>query len=353
MKSTPRHARTLALSAAALAVVALSGPAGAADTGSQQYVTTTTTPAQAESQQSHVDQDKLGISAMNHAVRGKSAPFIYADPGSVRPTLMLPGSPTPYDVADLATRFKSAFSELPGGGLVLDIPLEVADGATLRIDSATTPVFDLRSDDQGYAYLVGIHATIELVGTAATPLHIGSYDRSTGRADQDLATGRAYVAAEGSHMTLSHVEAADLGFYTGTASGMAWLPYGGVDASGSIESSSLTGNYFGAYSSNTTGFRVSDTEFADSIVYGFDLHDHAHNLVSRHERQFRLREFTVHDVQIGAAHGARLDPYQRLPGTGGRQRPFAKDQLLSCPLQHHRLHAAPPRCQALIMIAGP
>ena len=275
MKSTPRHARTLALSAAALAVVALSGPAGAADTGSQQYVTTTTTPAQAESQQSHVDQDKLGISAMNHAVRGKSAPFIYADPGSVRPTLMLPGSPTPYDVADLATQFKSAFSELPGGGLVLDIPLEVADGATLRIDSATTPVFDLRSDDQGYAYLVGIHATIELVGTATTPLHIGSYDRSTGRADQDLATGRAYVAAEGSHMTLSHVEAADLGFYTGTASGMAWLPYGGVDASGSIESSSLTGNYFGAYSSNTTGFRVSDTEFADSIVYGFDLHDHA------------------------------------------------------------------------------
>ena len=275
MKSAPRFVRTVGMGAVVLVTVALTGPAGAADTHSRQYLTTTTTPAQAEAQQSHVDQDKLGISAMNHAVQSKSAPFIYADPGSVRPTLMLPRSDTPYDVANLAGRFTSAFSTLPGGGLVLNIPLEVADGATLRIDSATTPVFDLRSDDKGYAYLVGIHATIELVGTADTPLHIGSYDPATGRADQNLATGRAYVAAEGSRMTLRHVEVADLGFFTGTASGMAWLPYGGVDASGSIESSSLTGNYFGAYSSSTTGFRVTDTEFSDSTVYGFDLHDHA------------------------------------------------------------------------------
>jgi parallel beta-helix repeat protein len=275
MTSTPRRLAALTFGVTSLAAVALAGPVAAADGGSQQFVTTTTTPAQAEAQQSHVDQDKLGISAMNHAVRGKSEPFIYADPGSVRPTLMLPAAAAPYDVAQLATKFTSAFSTLPGGGLLLDIPLEVADGATLRIDSATTPVFDLRSGDKGYAFVAGIHATIELSGTAATPLHIGSYDPSTGRADQALANGRAYVAAEGSHMVLDHVEAADLGFFTGTASGMAWLPYGGVDASGSITSSSLTGNYFGAYSSNTTGFRVADSQFTDSTAYGFDLHDHA------------------------------------------------------------------------------
>ena len=129
MTSTPRRLAALTFGVASLAAVALAGPVAAADGGSQQFVTTTTTPAQAEAQQSHVDQDKLGISAMNHAVRGKSEPFIYADPGSVRPTLMLPAAAAPYDVAQLATKFTSAFSTLPGGGLLLDIPLEVADGA--------------------------------------------------------------------------------------------------------------------------------------------------------------------------------------------------------------------------------
>ena len=275
MRSIPRRLSVLTMGATALLGATHVGSVGAASSGTQQFVTTTTTPAQAEAQQSHVDQDKLGISAMNHAVRGKTTPFIYADPGSVRPTLMLPGSATPYDLTELATKFKSAFSVLPGGGLVFDIPLEIADGATLVVNSATTPVFDLRSDDKGYAYLAGIHATIELTGSATTPLHIGSYDSTTGRGDQHLGNGRAYVAAEGTRMVLSHVEATDLGFLTGTASGVAWLPYGGVDASGSIESSTYTGNYFGAYSSSTTGFRVTDSTFSDSTAYGFDLHDHA------------------------------------------------------------------------------
>ncbi len=43
------------------------------------------------------------------------------------------------------------------------------------------------------------------------------------------------------------------------------------------------------------------------VGIGAPLNDHADDLMARHQRQFRLRQLAVEDVQIGTAHRARLD----------------------------------------------
>ena len=45
-----------------------------------------------------------------------------------------------------------------------------------------------------------------------------------------------------------------------------------------------------------------------------------------HQRQFRMGEFTVDDVQVGTADGACLDPDQELPRPGPRLRQIGRDE---------------------------
>ena len=263
----------LVLSAVAMSAFALvvGSPATAAE--SVPTPTTTTSPAQQQSQQALLDQDKLDTSSLNHALRGRTAPFIYAQPGTVPPTLVLPASSTPYEISTLATTFSSAFDPAPGGGVILEIPLEVGPGATLNVTRSSTPALYLRSTPTGYVHVTVVEGALDLAGTAAAPLTIASIDPSTYVSDSDTADGRAYISTEGGTMNLHHVHVSDLGYLTGVSSGVAWIPYAGTSPTGGATSSSFTGNYFGAYASNTRSFVASDDVFSGNVLYGLDLHD--------------------------------------------------------------------------------
>ncbi|HVX21577.1 MAG TPA: right-handed parallel beta-helix repeat-containing protein [Acidimicrobiales bacterium] len=255
--------------ATAWPVGAAVGAAGAATTTASTLVTT---PARAATQQGLLDQDHLDISAMNHAIIGKTAPFIYATPGRGRPTLILVGGGSPYRLRDLVRQFPDAFASTGTGGVVLEIPMVVAPGAALEVSSATVPALYLRSDATGYAFIAAVHASISFDGTAAKPLVVSSLDPSTETADQDESDGRAYVVAEASRMTLDHVQVAQLGYLTGVSSGTAWIPYSSVPSAGSAVSSTFTGNYNGAYASGSPNLTFTDDRFVQSTNYGLCLH---------------------------------------------------------------------------------
>ncbi len=86
---------------------------------------------------------------------------------------------------------------------------------------------------------------------------------------------------------------------------------------------------------------VADRE---AVGIGAPLHHHADDLMTRHQRQFRLRQLTVEDVQIGAAHRAGLDHDQQLPRTGPRRQQIGRDQRLARGGQQLGAHGVvPPR----------
>jgi|GEM_PF-1723340 len=245
-------------------------------------VTTTTSASQQQSQQGLLDQDKLVTSSLHHALLGRTTPYIYAVPGSIGPTLLLPASATPYDLSTLARNYPAAFEPGPGGSTILEIPLEVGPGATLVISSSTVPTLYLRSTHVGYAHITAVQGSLLFEGTATQPLRISSIDPATGHPDSSTADGRAYVATEGGVMRLQHVAASDLGFLTGISSGVSWIPYGGTQPSGGTSESSFRRNYFGVYASHARAFTASNDVFAGNVLYGLDLHDRTDAAVISH-----------------------------------------------------------------------
>jgi hypothetical protein len=66
--------------------------------------------------------------------------------------------------------------------------------------------------------------------------------------------------------------------------------------------------------------------------------DGADDLMSEDERELRLRELAVDDVQIGAADGARLHANPKLAGCRFGARKLGRHKRRSGPCKHHRLH---------------
>jgi hypothetical protein len=62
---------------------------------------------------------------------------------------------------------------------------------------------------------------------------------------------------------------------------------------------------------------VADRE---PVGIGSTVHDHADDFVTGHQRQLRVAQFAVEDVQIGPADGTGLDRDQQLPRSGPRFR---------------------------------
>ena len=69
-----------------------------------------------------------------------------------------------------------------------------------------------------------------------------------------------------------------------------------------------------------------------------ELLDAADDFVAGHERQFRMRKFAIHDVQIGAANGARSDAYQHLSRAGLWHGQLAPGQRAPRCIQNHGAH---------------
>ena len=70
------------------------------------------------------------------------------------------------------------------------------------------------------------------------------------------------------------------------------------------------------------------------------LHHAGHDLVPGHQRQLRLRQLAVHDVQVRAADAARAHLEEQLPGAALRLRQVAGLERARGLCQHHRAHRA-------------
>src|SRR2546428_378785 len=64
----------------------------------------------------------------------------------------------------------------------------------------------------------------------------------------------------------------------------------------------------------------------------------ADDLVPRDQRQFRMREFAVHDVQVGPAHGAGAHPQAHLVGPRPRRLDLRGAQRAPRGVQQHGAH---------------
>lgn len=199
-------------------------------------------------------------------------------------TLAVAPRSTPYTLTELRELVPAAFSDVPGvpGAVLVTANIEVPAGATLVVDGPT-PDVRLTSSADGFAALVS-RGTVQVSGSDETQVRISSWDPATGTADPVSTDGRSFVLQIGGRMDVAHARFSDLGFGTGTSSGVAWR--GAADstdtgtgstertkAEGTVTSSVFTGNHFGAYTHEAQGMVWENNTFVGNEEYGFDPHD--------------------------------------------------------------------------------
>ncbi len=80
---------------------------------------------------------------------------------------------------------------------------------------------------------------------------------------------------------------------------------------------------------------LADGEILDPGAEPLDQADH---LVAGNDRQPRIGQLAVDDVQIGAADAAGFDANQQPPRPGRRRRPLFEDERRADRMQRHRAH---------------
>lgn len=166
------------------------------------------------------------------------------------------------------------FAELTERGVLIRNTIIVCDGARLRAHSKVAAAVLLRSDATGFATIAAVGGSLTFTGTPHKPLTITTFDRRTGGPDLTQQDGRGFVIERGGRMTLTDTVAADLGFFTGASSGIAWMADLPRErpALGSAIRAKFLRNYFGAYSSGAHALVLDRAEFRDNTIYGFDPH---------------------------------------------------------------------------------
>jgi poly(beta-D-mannuronate) C5 epimerase len=153
------------------------------------------------------------------------------------------------------------------------------------IDSGATPHLRLLSSPDGFVDIIARGGTLDLRGSARTPVKISSWDPTARSVDTKADDGRAFLLAMGGRMNIAHADLGHLGFGTGTSSGVAWR--GGdhlagqprVPADGDVTDSVLHDNWFGAYTFEAQGMTWIGNTLANNAAYGFDPHDLSNDFV--------------------------------------------------------------------------
>ena len=227
-------------------------------------------------------------------------------------TLVLPARPTPYSLAELAALAPDTLVNQADATYLLSENVAVLAGATLDIrptDDSESLELRLSSDETGFATIVGLGGVLSVTGTERQPVRISSWNPRIGAADVRTADGRAYLRAVGGSATLSHVEIADLGFWSGPTGGLSLTgtddgddtaapatqaadvvpvpggaqlpqprpsPVAAVEPTATVtaalDSVRIAGNAFGLFVTRAEGVTIRDSAVADSLVDGVVLH---------------------------------------------------------------------------------
>ncbi|GAA3250545.1 hypothetical protein GCM10017691_62640 [Pseudonocardia petroleophila] len=201
---------------------------------------------------------------------GTGAPYeVPAVAPSIVPTVVLTARERPYDLPalerlDAAARMQGGDwmltrSVLVGRGAVLDVQ---APGSTLRMASGTA----------GFAALVVLRGTLRMGGEPGAPLRVTSWDPAAGRVDTELADGRSYVRSVGGRMDLSHVDASELGFWSGRTGGVAWTGSAGEPGRGSATATVVSRSHYGMFTSRVEDLLINGGAVRDNAADGLLVH---------------------------------------------------------------------------------
>ena len=359
----------LAAPAAFANTPAASGPVAAAPKLSADVSAKEAAQAAAETRRL-IEVRAVTANAQLHATEG-SSPYRLATGSSY--TLVLPARKTAYTVSDLLTLAPQTFLRLTDGSYLLLENLYVGMGATLDLNTPNGLTLRMASNATGFVSIVSFDGEIDLSGSAKHPMTITSWDPQTDTPDTDPSDGRAYIRVIGGKFSMVHVNVNDLGFWSGAtggisltgsdrpatgtatggttsihvhavhahgknrktsssssssstvatpsgnlgASGVATLPAGALDGSGSqynvsglsyvsarIADSTVAGNAYGIYISSANGIEITDTKVTGSLIGGVVLHRSTSNGVlynvtsdGNHGDGFSI-ERAAQDVQI-------------------------------------------------------
>jgi len=142
----------------------------------------------------------------------------------------------------------------------------------VRIAAPEVRWLKLRSAAGSFVTVKVLGGGLDISGTCVT-----SWDPEQARADADQADGRSFLLARDSgQMTIDHSELRFLGHGAVESYGLSWRTAG---TGGSITKSVVSHLYFGLYSYEIDGLKVTDNEFHDNTLYGVDPHTGSRNLL--------------------------------------------------------------------------
>lgn len=168
-------------------------------------------------------------------------------------------------------------------------PLSIEKNIRLDLTPATVTRLELSSDPDNISCLC-----FENAQALIKAVEISSFDSSTGGPDYITTDGRSYVRARKSsrldiinselnYLGSGIVEKAQAAQHGGGVYGVSWrIPQdkAGKDiATGWVENSTFSNNYFGAYTFGASGMYWGGNRFIENKVYGLDPHDDSNNFL--------------------------------------------------------------------------
>lgn len=189
------------------------------------------------------------------------------------PTLVLTAGQSAYTAQNLIQY--GALVMLPHNAALLLDNVYVASNATLNLGGPSLRTLYLDSGSGGFTSIVGWGGNLSFQGTAAAPMTILGWDRSSSAPAADTGYGRPYIREAGGRLTLGNVRASSLGFWSGRTGGVAWTGLTGKPSTGGATSSTFTGNTYGAFVSRANGVTFRADLFEFNQLDGMHVHRYA------------------------------------------------------------------------------
>jgi parallel beta-helix repeat protein len=196
-----------------------------------------------------------------------SGPYVDRDHGA--PTAVLTARTDQYDLGSLLSM--GAAARVDEHTVDLTTSVLIAPGAHLVLDAPGTTL-RLRSSASGFTSLVGWKGSLTLVGRPGSPLAVTSWDPDASAVDREVGNGRAYIRITGSTLKTSFTVLSGLGFWSGRTGGVALTGGDSGPATGSIADTTIRGNHYGLFSSDTQRLQITDSIIEDSAADGVLLH---------------------------------------------------------------------------------
>jgi hypothetical protein len=213
-----------------------------------------------------------------HSASRVFQPEVVSVRGSL-PTLVLTAASSAYTAKTLVEY--GAMVMLPHNAALLIDNVYVSTNAKLDLGGSDLRTLYLDSGSGGFATIVGWGGSLSFAGTAAHPMTILGWDRANNVAAADQGYGRPYIREVDGRMTLAHVRASSLGFWSGRTGGVAWTGLSGGPSTGGASDSTFTDNTYGAFVSRGSGVTFRSDLFEYDQLDGLHVHRYsAHTTVT-------------------------------------------------------------------------